>query len=312
MNLNLLHLESFMVVAQTEHMTQAAEQLHVTQPALSRTIAGLEAELGQKLFDREGKRLRLNPYGEIVYRYASQVFHNLSEMQLELSSFSSGESGKLRLGSSFPSREPNWLLDIIRSFMLDHPSMTLSLTQLNFKDMVEKLESRDIDLAICSADSAIPNHIEWTELFSERMGIILSVNHPLAQKPEISMSDLANEYFLSNNSNSDIPDLTYAYCHQAGFHPKTYFEGDFPGFIGEMISKGVGVSFISERGFSRDAHKEVPRGPWEDLIIFRYLKEDYCKRTYGIANLKDRFLSPLTLSFRSFIIEHAFEILSKE
>ena len=116
--MELHQLNCFLEVAKLEHITQAAEQLHITQPALSKVIARLEEDLGVKLFDREGKNIRLNEYGTVVMNYARRVFNSLGDMQAELEEMSAGAAGMLRIGSSFPAGEPNWILECIRTFAL--------------------------------------------------------------------------------------------------------------------------------------------------------------------------------------------------
>ena len=78
--MELHQLNCFLEVAKLEHITQAAEQLHITQPALSKVIARLEEDLGVKLFDREGQNIRLNEYGTVVMNYARRVFNSLGDM----------------------------------------------------------------------------------------------------------------------------------------------------------------------------------------------------------------------------------------
>jgi DNA-binding transcriptional LysR family regulator len=300
MELNQLYC--FLQVAKTQHMTHAADQLHITQPALSKNISRLEEDLGVKLFDRQGKNIRLNEYGRVALRYTEQVFYELGDMKAELEQLAAGQAGHIRIGSGYPSGEPNFLQTAIRSFALARPDVRFSLIQYSTRNLLFALENREIDIAVTSKP-ILKTDILWRELFTERMGIILSVDHPLAAKETVSLLDLQHERFYCNNTNSDVYDLTYAFCTQAGFRPEIHFEGEFPSFIGEAISMGYGVSIISDRGYRRSKRKPNPE-QWEEKITFRLLEEPYCQRTCGIARLETRSPTSLSGLFYEYLNEH--------
>lgn len=298
--MELNQLKYFLEVAKLEHITQAAEQLHITQPALSKVIARLEEDLGCRLFDREGKNIKLNEYGQVVLRYARRLFYTIGDMEAELEEMSSGQAGRLVIGSSFPSGEPNWILECIRTFALQRPDVSIHLRQYAASRLQAALDEREIDLAL----STIPlrgEGVVWQELFVEKMGIILSVQHPLSARKELSLADLRQERFFCNNANSDVQELTYVFCEQAGFRPIIHFEGEFPSFIGQAISLGYGISLISERGYLQSL-KKADRQPWEDNITFRPLKEDYCRRLCGVARLSNRYFPQAVRKFYQFLV----------
>ena len=117
--MELNQLSCFLQAAKTEHITQAAEQLHMTQPALSKVIARLEDDLGVRLFDREGKHIRLNEYGQVALRYTEQILYTIGDMPAELEEMADGRAGSVRVGSAFPAGEPNWMLNCTRGFALE-------------------------------------------------------------------------------------------------------------------------------------------------------------------------------------------------
>lgn len=294
--MELNQLEYFLETAQREHITQTAEALNITQPALSNSIARLEAELGTKLFVREGRRVRLSKSGTIVRRYAQQIMFCLGDMRAELEALEGGMAGTLHIGSSFPAQEPNWLLESIRDFSFAYPDISISLRQLPPEALLTALQERQIDLAV-SSEPIQAEGIHWQELFTEPMGVILSKHHPLAQKKRLAMTDLMRERFYCNNSSSDVARLTKLFCHLAGFEPNIHFEGDFPSFIGQAVSLGYGVSFISKRGFERDLQKGN-RADWEENIVYRPIREDFCRRTCGLAHLSAHEQFPVMRGFQ--------------
>lgn len=298
--MELNQLEYFYETAKREHITQTAEALNITQPALSKTIARLEDDLGVKLFEREGKNIRLNEYGRVVLRYTEQLLYTIGDMRAELAELEEGRAGVIRLGSSFPSKEPNWLLDQVRAFALERPDISFHLQQYSTTQLQDALENRDIDLAI-STSPLHEGRIRWKELFVEPMGVILSAHHPLAARSELSLVDLRHERFYCNNANSDVQELTYQFCALAGFRPNVHFECEFPSFIGEAVSLGYGISFISARGH-RESREVNSQKEWEKNIVYRPLKESYCRRVCGVAYLGDRYLPRTVREFYEFLI----------
>ncbi len=139
------------------------------------------------------------------------------------------------------------------------------------------LLAREVDLAL-TGPSVQSEEIAWQRLCTEPMGIILSRGHPLAALGELSVAQLRGQRFYCNNSNSDFYDLARYFCAQAGFEPDVCYEGDFPQFISEAISRGLGVSFIAPGRFAGGAEQA-----WETDIVFRPLKDAFCVRESGIA-----------------------------
>lgn len=299
--MEITQLEYFVETARREHITQTADALHITQPALSKSIARLEEDLGVPLFSREGKAIRLNEYGQIALRYAQQILYSIGDLRAELQQLANGMSGSLRIGSSFPAHEPNWLLSAIQDFALRYPDVRFSLRQLPTSSLPAALNEREIDLAI-SSEPILSEAVDWRLLFTEPMGVILSATHPLAAKSLLSMADLVGERFYCHNANSDVLHLTRSFCAQAGFTPKIQFEGDFPSFIGKAISLGYGISLISARGYLHN--EENRQEDWERDIVFRPLRESYCRRISGIAFLKTHQTMPTLQAFLQTLLSH--------
>ncbi len=281
-------LRYFYEVAQRENITQAANQLHITQPALSKTIARLEDDLGVQLFDRIGKTVRLNSYGISVLKHTEQIFFEIEDMRLNIADLKGGEAGRVRVGCSLPTRDPDWIADSINTYTIQHPKVSIAVFQMKPSQLREEIERLEIDIAVGGPELISPD-IKWTHIYTERLGVIMSKNHPLAMKKVISMSDLANEKFLCNNSNSDVQVLTNNLCLKAGFTPTVYFESYFPKLIGKMVYLGRGVSIIAENQFYEQSTHNSEE--WERDITFCQLSEDYCVRDCGIAISQNRYLS---------------------
>ena len=307
--MNLTNLSYFLKVAEKEHITQAAEELHITQPALSRAISNLEQELGVQLFEREGKNISLNENGIILQSAAKRIFQELDSLERRLKDTGAGLSGSLCIGSSFPNREPDLVQQCILEFMQKYPNVAVNYIQHAPNLLLEDLRERRIDIAITTS----PMHnadIVWREVFSEKLGLLLAKDHPLAQYPAIRMEQLRYERFYCNNSNSDPYDLTLEFCHQAGFEPTIFFQGFFPELIGQAVSQGKGVSFLVEGRYETDQKNSV-RFPWSENLAFRPIEEDYCRRSCGIAYGRRFYHSKAMRTFHDFFLEF-FERIAAE
>lgn len=296
-DMNLVYLEYFLKVAEKQHMTQVADELHITQPALSRAISRLEEEVGTELFDREGKGIRLNENGMVVKESAEKIFEELSEMQQKLDDMKKGVSGSISIGSSFPNREPDLIQDCVLEFMQKYPNVSINYIQQSSRQLVQALEDKQIDLAITGYHGKSQD-IEWKELFREKLGVILSKKNPLSEKDELSLSDLSGERFYCNNANSDLEDLTRDFCRKAGFEPNIFFQGFFPELIGYSVSANKGVSLIAEGHF-----EPVQTNDWRSDICYRDLKEKYCMRVCGIAVNKKAYHSKAMQLFEKYMVE---------
>lgn len=276
--MELHQLEAFLAAAQYENMTRAADALHVTQPALSRTIARLEQELGVRLFDREGRSIRLNEFGRAARTHMEAVFAELSSMERHLRDISGELSGTIQVASSFPNREPDFLHEAVRTFAFAHPEVRFRIWQMEPQQIRQALTENRVDLAL-TVPGVQSEDITWRLICTEPMGVILAKDHPLAQRATLHVADLNNERFYCNNSNSDSYDLTRTFCAQAGFAPDVCYEGDSPMFIGEAISRGLGVSFIAASRFDSGGATHE----WEKHIVFRPIEDSFCRRECGVA-----------------------------
>lgn len=300
--MNLTNLVYFLKVAEKEHITRAAEELHITQPALSRAISALESELGVELFERDGKNIHLNENGIILRQSAERIFIELDELRQKLHDNQAGLTGTIRIGSSFPGREPDLVQSCILEFMQRFPDVSINYLQYSPQKLRKELEEHRIDIAITS----MPIHseeIEWKKVFVEKLGVLIAADHPLAEKAVLKITDLQKEKFFCNNSNSDTQDLTREFCRQAGFEPVIFFQGFFPELIGQAISQGRGVSFLAESRFRRDQRSSIQYS-WQANLTFRPVEESYCCRTCGVAYMRKSYHSKAMRQFQEFFLSY--------
>lgn len=283
-------LKYFMRVAECEHITKAANDCYMTQPSLSRIITQLETEVGSKLFDREGRSLKLNDSGRVVYESAARILRELQDMQGQLDALSDGRSGRISFATTFPSFENDWIGSCVRSYLTAHPSTQFSQIMLTNYSARDAILAREVD-AVISDQPITDSAIEWREIFTEPLGVILSEKHPLASKSVLSIKDLAGCEFFCHNDNGKGKDLVTTICEQAGFAPKILFRGNYPDYVDFALCEGYGVSFVTEGAYLAGIAR---RGK---SVVFRPVQEEYCRRTYGLATLASRVFPKVTQDF---------------
>lgn len=278
--MDLLQLQYFREAAKREHITQAAEALHITQPTLSKIIARLEGELGCPLFSRLGKNVQLTPYGKVLLHHTEKVLDQLQQLQAELTDLKEGYSGSIRIGSCLPPRDPPQIWKMTSDFMREQPKLGIGILQLPPANLRQSLYDHEIDIALTTVP-IVGKGIQWIHLYDEPMGVIIAKDHPLAQKEVLSLSELSEFSFICNDMNSDEGNLTRTCCQMAGFDPAIVYAASIPALIRHAVSAGTSVSFITPSvAYDREVRDD-------DNIVFRPLSESYCIRRYGIAILSN-------------------------
>ncbi|HEX8373017.1 MAG TPA: LysR substrate-binding domain-containing protein [Chthoniobacterales bacterium] len=189
--MELRHLRYFRVVAEQGNFSRAAEALHYTQPALSRTIKDLEEELGVSLFTRDSNSVRLTPAGETFY---DEVLDCLARIDLAVRRVENGATReRLRIGYT-PSIAAGVVPPAVARFREARPTVQIEWFELSDEALSTELRASRIDVAVSALRAGI-NHreIEWTEAGWETTTLVLPVGHPLARLKSISPKRLVGE-----------------------------------------------------------------------------------------------------------------------
>jgi DNA-binding transcriptional LysR family regulator len=290
----LLQLKYFQTVARLEHMTRAAEELGIAQPALSQTIARLEEELGVPLFDRPGRNIRLNHFGRAYIQRVERIFEELAQGRRELNDLAEGRQGQIELALSAAT---HLLPDLLSAFRKDHPAIHFQLSQhqdTTVTNMVLQLTRGVYDFWISSPPLQQPG-ISSVALLTEDILLAFPSTHPLARRPQIRLHEVAEEPFISLKSGQSLRQLTDSFCQQAGFRPRIVFESDEPSTIRGLIRAEQGIAFVPAISW---------RGSVGPAVMHVTVSEPKCQRTIGLAWLTGRHLSMAAQQFRQFVIDY--------
>lgn len=196
--MNFIQLAYFRKVMECGSVTQAARQLCITQPAVSKQLRQLEDELGCRLFDRSGGRLVPTPAGEFLRERAGALLAGFENLQAEMSSFRHRISGRLCIGCG-PYTSGNVVPDLLTELIRRHPGIEPSVREKDSFLADLKNGSLDIMFGIQGYDG---EELLYVPMYRNRLVLICSVLSPLAKAPEITPELLAKEPFLAHSYDS--------------------------------------------------------------------------------------------------------------
>lgn len=285
--MELLQLKYFVIVARLEHMTRAAEELRIAQPALSKTIATLEKSLGVLLFDRHGKYIRLNQNGKIFLKRVEQALTALENGKRELADLSEETFGVIKLAVIVGS---NLLPDLLSSFRLQYPHIKFNVLE----SFSRSVSGSDFDLCISSSIFKLKD-IDTLPLLTEEIFLGVPINHRLATRTSIHLSEVTNDDFISLKPGTALRKTTDIFCQYADFRPNIIIESDSPATVRGLIKSGQGVAFIPAISW---------KGSTSSSIVLLHIEEPVCNRTISLSWTIERYLPKAARLFRQFTIEY--------
>lgn len=283
-------LEYFKSVAQMQHVTHAAERLSISQPALSRSIAKLEEELGFPLFDRRGKSIVLNRYGEIFLQHVERAMQEIAVGKKVIQDLLHPDHGSVSL-SFLHSLGSNLVPGLLSKFLSSHPDIQFKLYQNSTNFLLDQLDAGEIDLCLCSP-VATREKIEWEPLFTEELFVIVPTGHRLSKRSSIELNEIKDEPVVTFKEDYGLRILTDQLFREAGLRPFITFEGDEVITVAGLVEAKLGVALIPHV-FGLD----------KTNISFLRISKPKCQRTIGIAWTKERYLSPAAQKFKNFVID---------
>jgi DNA-binding transcriptional LysR family regulator len=237
-------------VAEELNFSRAAFRLVMTQPSLSRQIHDLETELGTELFERHSKRLALTAAGEFFLEQARSLLAAAEQAVLQTRQLGRGEIGQLALGYNTDQVGCGLLPAILQSFRQQYPNVTVTLHSLEMSHQMEALRNREIDLGFTirmgktAFNPAYPE-LCYTNLSDDALVAVLPSGHPLTEKAQVSLKELAGEPFIWSSAqlNPRTGDYTPTLFEEAGFLPEKFVTGlSRKGNRLDPVAQGLGVS----------------------------------------------------------------------
>jgi DNA-binding transcriptional LysR family regulator len=236
-------LRVFVTVADRQNFSRAAEELHMTQPAVSQYIQTLERTLGTKLLERNNKYVRLNKAGEIVYHHAREILGLYTRMQNLVDDLMNTPSGHLTIGASYTYGE-YVLPHVVARMRENYPSITPTITIHNSTVIAEQVANRQLDVGIVEGEY-VDEKMCIEPFADDRMFLIVSPHHHLAGKSELSIADLAGETWIVREEGSGTREAAEKMFRQLQITPARRMEFGSTQVIKESVEAGLGISLLS-------------------------------------------------------------------
>lgn len=262
--MDILQLKYFLVAAEYEHMTKAAQSLHIAQPALSQSIKHLEEELGVTLFERKNRSIRLNASGKLLQSELLPIINSLDSLPGRLKEAEKQASHTIQLNILAASA---LITQSIISFKKLYP-------EVNFR-LLQSADEIDFDICIsCTGSDKIPK--ESILLVNEKILLAVPSMSGYAKLKSISLSQVESEGFISFSGAKPFRNICDNYCKQVGFKPKIIFESDNQEAIKNLIESNLGVAFWPEYTWGKVTANNLALIP---------IHEPECSRTiYAVKN----------------------------
>lgn len=280
--MELRHLRYFLMVAEEQHFTRAAERLNMQQPPLSHQIRLLEEELGFELFRRHPKGAALTAGGAVFVQEAQAILRSVEQASARAARAAQGFEGTLAIGFTSSAAAHPLIPGIIRAYRGAYPDVHLDLREANAAELTEGIDRGKVNVAILRTPVSRPHGVSFFSLLEEELLLILPVGHALVagavkgKMPVIDLKSLVDEQFIlvrRHGAPGMYSDLIEA-CEQAGFTPKIASEVERMLTNISLVAAGAGVSVVPAS--MKDFHRES--------VV-------YCR----IRNAKPALVAPITL-----------------
>ncbi|MBH5334751.1 LysR family transcriptional regulator [Streptomyces pactum] len=288
--MDLLALRYFQVVARHQHISRAAEELRVAQPSVSRTIIRLESELGVPLFDRQGRRIRLNEHGAAFLRRVERALAELDDGRREMAEAAGDGPGRVAVAAETLLQ----LAGALAAFRARRPGVRVRLFQAPVDAMRRHLRAAEVDFALASQPLVGPDLCS-VELAREEVLLAVPPDHRLAGRERVTVAELAAEEFVSTRPGHWQRALLERLFAREGLTPRVVCEGDEAAATPELIGTGQGIGLMP--AVARRALGGT--GP----VAWLRLDAPDCHRTLTLVWRRNAYLSPAAREFRTLITE---------
>ncbi|WP_434576943.1 LysR family transcriptional regulator [Thermoanaerobacterium thermosaccharolyticum] len=220
--MNNIQIEYFIELCKTLNFTKTALNLYVSQPAVSKQINSLEKEIGFQLFYRNNKNVSLTPAGKLFYDYFLKAINDYQKTVKEAQNLIEKEKKPIVIGFLASWDFSEYLPYITKSFLLNYPDVSIYFVSYSYKDLKDKIETNDVDIAISLLDNFENLNVTVKEFTSIPRLLFFSKNHPLANKSNLTFEDFKEETFFvfSDKSKINSKDRVIEMCSCHGFIPK--------------------------------------------------------------------------------------------
>src|SRR5512142_1186911 len=261
----MLHLGRLKILSEVisrGSFSAAAEALSYTQSAVSQAIARLESETGATLVVRDRRGVRPTAAGATLVEHAEAIFAQVEAAETDLAAVLGVRRGRLRV-ASFPSAGATLMPLAVATFRSRHPDVSLTLAEGEPEEIAPRLRGGEFDLALLFEFPGVRERpgagLRTVTLLKDPMHGALPADHPLADKPALTLSDLREQDWVQTSASSPCARHVVRSCLAAGFEPHVTFESDDYETVQGLVAAGVGGALIPRLALTRGHHGIVVR-----------------------------------------------------
>lgn len=291
-DLNLYALEQFVALARTRNFTRAAEELHVSQPALSRSIRKLEDQLGKPLFERRPREVVLTELGERLLGRAREILRMIDETLTEFSE--AGRNPRVRLGA-IPTIAPYFLPRVLGGFSEVRPDIRVVVQEDTTDQLVRRCSQGELDVVILAFPVAAPL-LQVEPLFEEELLLVMPAQHALATSRTVSISALERYPFVTLNEVHCLSENIASFCRRKSVQPVSMERTSQLVTVQELVSLDHGLSIVP--AMAREIDTSQTR-------VYRSFTGDRPQRTVALGWNAERPISEATQAFMRHVRERS-------
>lgn len=299
--MDLLQMEYFACVANSDTMLQAAETMNVSQSTLSMSIKRLEKELGVELFERVGRRLRLTPAGKRFLDGSTKILDDTDALKRSMMNSGLERSRTIILGTD----AVDFSMESIALYTELSPDASFNPIRYDHKTVRSKLLTRQIDFAV-TLNPLRDASVDSVLLLSEPMLLLCGTNNRHTGAASVSIRDLEGETFILPQIGTALRALFESYLSLAGVHPGLVIEVADEEALSSMASKDLGITFIPRSNCCY--MRTLSSRP----LFYVPITESFCYRNVYLSRIKGGSLSPIHKEFYDFLITFAHLAYEKE
>ncbi len=275
--MDIVNLKAFIAVAEQGSFSLAAEELHLCQPAVSKRIAAIEAELNTHVFDRIGKKITLTEAGQTLLPRAQRILMELDDSCRAISNLSDEVTGRLRIGTSHHIGLHR-LPPILRKYTQQYPDVELDLHFMDSEQACRLVEKGELELGIVTLPSQQTTSIQTTQIWDDPLSVVVAKTHVLAKKKKVTLHDLAEHGAILPGSGTFTREIVQSAFEELDIKLNTTLSTNYLETIKMMVSIGLGWSVLPETMIDKDLR----------ALNIKQLK---LKRTLGIVQHPNLTLS---------------------
>lgn len=290
--MEVLQLQYFSRIAECGSFSAAARELLVSQPALSRSVAKLEEELGQPVFERGGRRLKLTDAGELLLERTRQILTLIDDTKAEIAD--DGQTGTLHI-AAIPTIAPYFLPGALKLATEQFPQAHIEVHECVTAECIKRAHAGEIDLALL-AQPVEAKYLEVEPLFTEELMLVMPSDHPLVDVERVRARDVEKYAFVLLSEAHCLSDEVQNFCERKRIQPVATSETHQLATVLELVALGHGVSLIPEMT------RRTDRNPKR---VYRSLAGDAPQRRIAYMTNPYRYHSKLLQKFVEVLKDYA-------